>query len=53
MTFAHSVHILQQLAETGEHGGAHASLNPYFIGGATLLGLLALLWITTRFNRDR
>ncbi|MFI8090236.1 hypothetical protein ACIF9R_18250 [Streptomyces sp. NPDC086080] len=40
-------------AEGGEHGGNHDSLNPYLIGGLTLLLLLTLLWITTRFNRDR
>lgn len=39
-------------SEGGEHGG-HESLNPYLIGGLALLALLALLWITTRFNRDR
>ncbi|MBW1598291.1 MULTISPECIES: hypothetical protein [unclassified Streptomyces] len=36
-----------------EHGGAHASLNPWLIGASGLLMLLLLLWITTRFNRDR
>ncbi|CAL9565935.1 hypothetical protein [Streptomyces sp. Tu 3180] len=40
-------------AEGGEHGGNHESLNPYVTGGAALLILLLLLWITTRFNRDR
>ncbi|MFF8030877.1 MULTISPECIES: hypothetical protein [unclassified Streptomyces] len=37
----------------GEHSGNHESLNPYVTGGGALLGLLLLLWITTRFNRDR
>ncbi|MFF8590504.1 hypothetical protein ACF061_03515 [Streptomyces sp. NPDC015220] len=34
-------------------GGNHESLNPAVTGGAALLVLLLLLWITTRFNRDR
>ncbi|UGY91389.1 hypothetical protein [Streptomyces gobiensis] len=53
MTIASSVHSLALLAQGGEHGGQHDSLNPYVIGGGGLLGLLLLLWITTRFNRDR
>ncbi|MFH9175438.1 hypothetical protein [Streptomyces albogriseolus] len=40
-------------AEGGEHGGNHASLSPYLTGGGALFVLLLLLWITTRFNRDR
>ncbi|MFF0444888.1 hypothetical protein ACFYT4_00435 [Streptomyces sp. NPDC004609] len=44
---------LVTLAEGAEHGGNHASLDPYFIGGSVLFALLLLLWITTRFNRDR
>ncbi|MGW2635520.1 hypothetical protein [Streptomyces sp. NPDC001348] len=40
-------------AEGGEHGGNHESLSPYVTGGSALLILLLLLWITTRFNRDR
>ncbi len=44
---------LVSLAE-GEHaGGGHASLSPYLTGGGALFILLLLLWITTRFNRDR
>ncbi|MGW1372791.1 hypothetical protein ACWD6P_00715 [Streptomyces sp. NPDC002446] len=44
---------LVALAE-GEHaGGGHASLSPYLTGGGALVILLLLLWITTRFNRDR
>jgi hypothetical protein len=42
---------LVQLAE-GE-GGNHESLSPFVTGGSALLILLLLLWITTRFNRDR
>ncbi|MFE3071715.1 hypothetical protein [Streptomyces sp. NPDC059247] len=44
---------LVSLAEGGEHGGNHHSLNPYIIGFGALGALLLLLWITTRFNRDR
>ncbi|CAL9538171.1 hypothetical protein [Streptomyces sp. enrichment culture] len=40
-------------AEGGEHGGNHESLNPYLAGGGALFVLLLLLFITTRFNRDR
>ncbi|MDF3288222.1 MULTISPECIES: hypothetical protein [Streptomyces] len=40
---------LTQLAE----GGNHQSLSPYLTGGGALFILLLLLWITTRFNRDR
>ncbi|MBC9716264.1 MULTISPECIES: hypothetical protein [Streptomyces] len=40
-------------AEGGEHGGEHESLNAYLTGGGALFVLLLLLWITTRFNRDR
>ncbi|MBD9731418.1 hypothetical protein IGX29_06190 [Streptomyces sp. H28] len=40
-------------AEGGEHSGNHQSLNPYLAGGGALVALLLLLWITTRFNRDR
>ncbi|MFB7274922.1 hypothetical protein [Streptomyces sp. NPDC056244] len=43
---------LVMLAE-GAEGGNHESLSPYLIGGGALFGLLLLLWITTRFNRDR
>ncbi|GAA2477562.1 hypothetical protein [Streptomyces gobitricini] len=44
---------LVTLAEGAEHGGNHASLSPYLTGGGALVALLLLLWITTRFNRDR
>ncbi|MBC9726769.1 hypothetical protein [Streptomyces sp. TRM68367] len=40
-------------AEGEEHGGNHQSLSPYVTGGGALLILLLMLWITTRFNRDR
>ncbi|MGW0549397.1 hypothetical protein [Streptomyces sp. Wb2n-11] len=39
--------------EGGEHGGNHASLSPYVTGVGAFLALMLLLWITTRFNRDR
>ncbi|MEV5276352.1 MULTISPECIES: hypothetical protein [unclassified Streptomyces] len=45
---------LVSLAEGAEHGGGnHESLQPWMTGGGALLILLVLLWITTRFNRDR
>ncbi|GAA0678229.1 hypothetical protein GCM10010193_34580 [Kitasatospora atroaurantiaca] len=40
---------LAQLAE----GGNHESLNPLLTGGVALFILLLLLYVTTRFNRDR
>ncbi|MFD8570403.1 hypothetical protein [Streptomyces sp. NPDC057694] len=40
-------------SEGGEHGGNHPSLSPYVTGGAAFIILLLLLWIVTRFNRDR
>jgi hypothetical protein len=40
-------------AEGKEHGGNHESLSPYVTGGGAFIILLLLLWITTRFNRDR
>ncbi|MEU9287605.1 hypothetical protein AB0D57_23540 [Streptomyces sp. NPDC048275] len=44
---------LVALAAEGEEGGNHESLNPYLTGGGAFFILLLLLWITTRFNRDR
>ncbi|GGK45590.1 MULTISPECIES: hypothetical protein [Streptomyces aurantiacus group] len=49
-TAAQLVHLA---AEGEEHGGGHESLSPYLTGGGALFVLLLLLWITTRFNRDR
>lgn len=41
-------------AEGGEEqGGNHESLSPYVTGIGAFVILLLLLWITTRFNRDR
>ncbi|GAA0486504.1 hypothetical protein ACFQ2B_21550 [Streptomyces stramineus] len=51
--FASAHTALVTLASEGEHVDTHPSLSPYVTGGAALLILLALLWITTRFNRDR
>ena len=53
MSLASTAANLVPLAEGSEHGGNHASLSPYLTGGGALLALLLLLWITTRFNRDR
>ncbi|MBH5334811.1 hypothetical protein IHE55_08390 [Streptomyces pactum] len=54
MTAYSTAHTLATLAsEGGEHGGNHESLSPYVTGGAALVILLLLLWVTTRFNRDR
>ena len=51
-TASSSAHALVTLAsEGGEH--AHEGLNPAAVGAGTLLFLLLLLWVTTRFNRDR
>ncbi|MER7954911.1 MULTISPECIES: hypothetical protein [unclassified Streptomyces] len=44
---------LVTLAEGAEHGGNHDSLSPYLTGFGAFGALLLLLWITTRFNRDR
>ncbi|MER5639234.1 hypothetical protein ABT095_20030 [Kitasatospora sp. NPDC002227] len=46
---ANTLPVLTSLAE----GGNHESLNPYLTGGAALFILLLLLYVTTRFNRDR
>ncbi|MER6303975.1 hypothetical protein ABT247_31085 [Kitasatospora sp. NPDC001539] len=50
-TAAAALPVMNLLAE-GE-GGNHDSLNPALTGGAALFILLLLLFITTRFNRDR
>ena len=44
---------LVSLASESDKGGNHPSLSPYLTGGGALFALLLLLWITTRFNRDR
>ncbi|WP_328440687.1 hypothetical protein OHA71_33665 [Streptomyces sp. NBC_00444] len=54
MSFHSTAAQLVTLAAEGEeHGGSHESLNAYLTGGGALFVLLLLLWITTRFNRDR
>ncbi|WP_432252206.1 hypothetical protein [Streptomyces sp. HNM1019] len=40
-------------SEGGEHTDTHSSISPFMTGGAALVILFLLLWITTRFNRDR
>ncbi|WP_371652686.1 MULTISPECIES: hypothetical protein [unclassified Streptomyces] len=52
LTSTAATHLVT-LAEGTEHGGNHESLSPYVTGGGALFVLLLLLWITTRFNRDR
>ncbi|MFD4760201.1 hypothetical protein ACFWOJ_15305 [Streptomyces sp. NPDC058439] len=54
MSLTSTAHQLVTLAaEGGEHGGNHQSLTPFLTGGGAFAVLLLLLWITTRFNRDR
>ncbi|MEV5261022.1 hypothetical protein AB0L02_23600 [Streptomyces anulatus] len=53
MSLTSTAHELATLASGGEGGGNHESLNPYFVGAGAFLALMFLLWITTRFNRDR
>lgn len=48
-----STAALPTLVHLAEEGGNHDSLNPYLTGGAALFILLLLLFVTTRFNRDR
>ncbi|WP_217251882.1 hypothetical protein [Streptomyces sp. AC602_WCS936] len=46
--------IVTLASEGGEgHGGNHESLSPYLTGIGAFVILMILLWITTRFNRDR
>ncbi len=54
MSFHSTAAQLVTLAAEGEErGGNHESLNPLVTGGGAFIVLLLLLWITTRFNRDR
>jgi hypothetical protein len=54
MSLHHTAAQLVTLAAEGkEHGGNHDSLNPLVTGLGAFIVLLLLLWITTRFNRDR
>lgn len=47
-----TAHIPAALAPLAE-GADHHSLNPFLTGGGALFVLLLLLWVVTRFNRDR
>jgi hypothetical protein len=51
MTLLSSAH--DTFATLAEAGNEHASLSPYVTGGGALLALMLLLWVVTRFNRDR
>ncbi|GAA0908249.1 hypothetical protein [Streptomyces thermoalcalitolerans] len=51
MSFYSAAAPLVDLAEGG--GSTHEGLDPLVVGGSALIILLLLLWITTRFNRDR
>ncbi|CAM5547842.1 hypothetical protein ACSNOH_05190 [Streptomyces sp. URMC 127] len=51
--FASAHTALATLASEGEHVDTHPSISPFMTGGAALVILLLLLWVTTRFNRDR
>jgi hypothetical protein len=54
MSFHSAAAQLVTLAAEGEEkGGNHQSLDPLVTGGGAFIVLLLLLWITTRFNRDR
>ncbi|WP_328386867.1 hypothetical protein OHS81_24810 [Streptomyces sp. NBC_00400] len=48
-----SLHTTAQPLVSLAAEGGHASLSPFVTGGGALFVLLLLLWITTRFNRDR
>ncbi|CAM5561508.1 hypothetical protein AB0H45_25975 [Streptomyces atroolivaceus] len=53
MSLSSTAHQMVTLASEGEHGGNHESLSPYLTGIGAFVALMVLLWITTRFNRDR
>ncbi|MFF1298720.1 MULTISPECIES: hypothetical protein [unclassified Streptomyces] len=54
MSFHSAAAQLVTLAAEGEErGGNHESLQPLLTGGGAFVALMLLLWITTRFNRDR
>ncbi|MEV7000630.1 hypothetical protein AB0N62_23495 [Streptomyces sp. NPDC093982] len=54
MSFHSAAAQLVTLAAEGEeHSGNHNSISPWLTGGGAFVILLLLLWITTRFNRDR
>lgn len=57
MTLASTAHdallVLASGGEGGEHGSEGSAISPFLTGGGAFFALLFLLWITTRFNRDR
>ena len=53
MTSYAAANVLTTLAEAEGGSSGHESLNPVLTGGGALFILLLLLWVTTRFNRDR
>ncbi|MFG3661181.1 hypothetical protein [Streptomyces sp. NPDC047706] len=53
MSFHSAAAQLVTLAAEGEEHGNHESLSPLLTGGGAFIALMLLLWITTRFNRDR
>ena len=54
MSLHSTAQSLVTLAAEGRSTAATTpSLSPYLTGGGALFILLLLLWITTRFNRDR
>ena len=53
MSLSSTAHQMVTLASESEHGGNHESLSPYLTGIGAFVALMVLLWITTRFNRDR
>ncbi|GAA2743461.1 MULTISPECIES: hypothetical protein [Kitasatospora] len=48
-----STAALTALTHIAEGEVNHDSLNPFLTGGSALFILLLLLFLTTRFNRDR
>ncbi|MFJ6697722.1 hypothetical protein ACIQM4_16865 [Streptomyces sp. NPDC091272] len=48
-----AAHLVTLASGEAEHGGNHESLDPLITGGGAFIALMLLLWITTRFNRDR
>ncbi|WP_170843126.1 hypothetical protein [Streptomyces oceani] len=51
MTLSNSAH--DALVAVASGGGGEQGSTAYVIGIGAFVGLLLLLWITTRFNRDR
>jgi hypothetical protein len=46
-------HATAAIAQLAEGNGLHNSLQPWMTGGGALLILLGLLFLATRFNKDR